>query len=67
MVESLPCVADDFHFTRSAHGSFADLLREMAQHSDFEVSARVGEESTTLLALWTTCTSLLCEVLSGGC
>ncbi|GAB4814631.1 hypothetical protein N2152v2_001677 [Parachlorella kessleri] len=40
VVESLPCVADDFHFTRSAHGSFADLLREMAQHSDFEVRSK---------------------------
>ncbi len=47
VVESLPCVADDFHFTRSAHGSFADLLREMAQHSDFEVGATVGGQSTS--------------------
>lgn len=37
MVESLPLTADDMHHTRSAHGSFADLLRELAQSTDFEV------------------------------
>lgn len=42
MVESLPFAADDMHHTRSAHGSFADLLRELAQHSDYEVRPRVG-------------------------
>lgn len=37
MVESLPLTSDDMHHTRSAHGSFADLLRELAQSTDFEV------------------------------
>ena len=37
VVDSLPLTADDLHHTRSAHGSFADLLRELAQSTDFEV------------------------------
>ena len=37
VVEALPLTPDDMHHTRSAHGSFADLLREMAQSTDFEV------------------------------
>eukprot|EP00887_Chlorella_sp_A99_P003835 scaffold11.g3835.t1 len=36
-VEALPFTADDFHHTRSAHGSFADLLRVLTQSTDFEV------------------------------
>jgi hypothetical protein len=40
VVESLPLGSDDVHFTRSAHGSFADLLRELAQSADFEVRRR---------------------------
>ncbi|KAL4422425.1 hypothetical protein ABPG75_008622 [Micractinium tetrahymenae] len=37
VVESLPLTSDDMHHTRSAHGSFADLLRELAQSTDFEI------------------------------
>ena len=38
-VESLPFSADDMHHTRSAHGSFADLLRALTTHTDYEVRA----------------------------
>lgn len=41
VVESLPLTSDDMHHTRSAHGSFADLLRDLAQSTDFE--ARGGQ------------------------
>lgn len=37
VVEALPVQADDVHHTRSAHGSFADLLRTLTNHSDYEV------------------------------
>ena len=40
MVEALPFEPDHMHTTRSAHGSFADLLRELAQHHDYEVRTR---------------------------
>ena len=36
-MDGLPFCADDFHHTRSAHGSFADLLRVLTQSTDFEV------------------------------
>lgn len=39
VVESLPLTSDDMHHTRSAHGSFADLLRDLAQSTDFEVTS----------------------------
>lgn len=40
MVEALPFDAELMHTTRSAHGSFADLLRELSQHHDYEVRTR---------------------------
>ena len=36
-VEVLPCSADDFRLARSAHGSFADFLKLLTSHSDYEV------------------------------
>jgi hypothetical protein len=36
-VEFLPFSADDLYLTRSAHGSFADILKGMSQHSEAEV------------------------------
>lgn len=35
-VEGLPLTADDVHLTRSAHGSFGDILALLALHSDPE-------------------------------
>jgi hypothetical protein len=45
VVDSLPLTADDLHHTRSAHGSFADLLRELAQSTDFEVGWVAGSHA----------------------
>lgn len=39
-VEGLPLTADDVHLTRSAHGSFGDILGLLALHSDPEVRAK---------------------------
>ena len=36
-VELLPLSADDLHLTRSAHGTFADVLQRLTQHSEHEV------------------------------
>lgn len=36
-VEQLPLTADDVHLTRSAHGTFGDILGLLAQHLDVEV------------------------------
>lgn len=36
-VEALPLSADDVHLTRSAHGTFGDILQLLSYHSDLEV------------------------------
>ena len=36
-VEALPLTADDVHLTRSAHGTFGDILQLLCCHSDLEV------------------------------
>lgn len=36
-VEVLPISADDLHLTRSAHGTFADVLQRLTQHAEPEV------------------------------
>lgn len=36
-VEALPLSADDVHLTRSAHGTFGDILQLLSYHSDPEV------------------------------
>ena len=36
-VEVLPISADDLHLTRSAQGTFADILQQLTQHSEPEV------------------------------
>ena len=48
VVEALPISADNVYDTRSAHGSFADLLRCLTQHADYEV--RTG--SWALMRKW---------------
>ena len=37
-VEQLPICADDLHLTRSAHGTFADMLQQLTCHPEAEVS-----------------------------
>ena len=37
-VEQLPLCADDLHLTRSAHGTFADMLQQLTCHPEAEVS-----------------------------
>lgn len=41
-VEQLPLTADDVHLTRSAHGTFGDILGLLAQHSDVEVCSSIS-------------------------
>ena len=36
-VEQLPICADDLHLTRSAHGTFADMLQHLTCHPETEV------------------------------
>jgi SET domain/AWS domain len=48
VVEALPVQADDVHHTRSAHGSFADLLRTLTTHSDYEVRS----SAWTMIKKW---------------
>ncbi len=36
-VEGLPLTADDVHLTRSAHGTFGDILQLLTFHTDPEV------------------------------
>ena len=36
-VELLPISADDLHLTRSAHGTFADMLQQLTSHPEAEV------------------------------
>jgi hypothetical protein len=36
-VEQLPICADDLHLTRSAHGTFADMLQQLTCHPEAEV------------------------------
>ncbi|KAK9817923.1 hypothetical protein WJX72_004317 [[Myrmecia] bisecta] len=40
VVECLPFTADDLHQTSSAHGSFADVLKQLSMHADAEVRNR---------------------------
>ena len=40
-VEQLPICADDLHLTRSAHGTFADMLQHLTCHPEPEVSISV--------------------------
>jgi hypothetical protein len=40
-VEALPLSADDVHLTRSAHGTFGDILQLLSYHSDLEVQPPV--------------------------
>ena len=40
-VEALPLSADDIHLTRSAHGTFGDILQLLSYHSDLEVQPPV--------------------------
>lgn len=42
VVESLPLTADDLHATRSAHGSFADVLRILTTNGDFDVRTKAA-------------------------
>ena len=39
-VEQLPICADDLHLTRSAHGTFADMLQQLTCHPESEVPPR---------------------------
>lgn len=55
VVESLPLTSDDMHHTRSAHGSFADLLRDLAQSTDFEVRQRSRLSALLAFAAWRGC------------
>ncbi|MEW5296794.1 MAG: hypothetical protein WDW36_000048 [Sanguina aurantia] len=40
VMEALPLTADDLHATRSAHGSFADVLRSLSTNADFDVRTK---------------------------
>lgn len=43
-VEALPLSADDVHLTRSAHGTFGDILQLLSYHSDLEVRPPVHRQ-----------------------
>jgi len=68
-VEQLPICADDLHLTRSAHGTFADMLQHLTCHPEPEVSTQTrgpGREVAAVHGLCSSFRSYLRSYLSWG-
>ena len=63
-VEALPLSADDVHLTRSAHGTFGDILQLLSYHSDLEVPPPVHHQQ--ICTEWCDCRELADARLIGG-